>query len=96
MPLSRRHGSTFFEPNDYTHAPIITVSGGVALVEALSDACPKDAPAGVKKAIKHSPFSPSPTTAPPTPPAGRRPASRMPASPPLPMRPPPRRTPRNS
>lgn len=43
-----------FEPNDYTHAPVITVQSGVSLVNALVDACPKDASAGVKKALKYA------------------------------------------
>jgi len=42
-----------FEPSDYNRAPIITVSSGVSLARALADACPKDAPAGVKKAKKY-------------------------------------------
>lgn len=42
-----------FEPSEYTRAPIITVSSGCALANALVDACPKDAPPGVKKAKKH-------------------------------------------
>lgn len=42
-----------FDPSDYNRAPILTVSTGVTLCQALVDACPKDAPAGVKKAKKH-------------------------------------------
>jgi hypothetical protein len=42
-----------FEPTDYVRAPIITVSSGVSLAIALADACPKAAPANVKKAAKH-------------------------------------------
>jgi hypothetical protein len=37
----------------YSHAPTITVSTGVSLCRALVAACPKDAPAHVKKASKH-------------------------------------------
>jgi hypothetical protein len=42
-----------FDPSPYVHAPIITVSSGVTLAHALVDACPKTAPANVKKAAKH-------------------------------------------
>lgn len=42
--------STNFDPADYIHAPVITVSSGVALALALVDACPKASPANVKKA----------------------------------------------
>ena len=42
-----------FEPSSYVRAPIITVSTGVSLALSLVDACPKAAPANVKKASKH-------------------------------------------
>jgi hypothetical protein len=37
----------------YVRAPVITVSTGIALAKALSEACPQDASPGVKKALKH-------------------------------------------
>ena len=37
----------------YVRAPVITVSTGIALANALADACPADASPGVKKALKH-------------------------------------------
>lgn len=42
-----------FDPAAYVRAPIITVQSGVTLALALVDACPKNAPANVKKAGKH-------------------------------------------
>jgi len=42
-----------FDPSDYVRAPIITLTSGVTLALALVDACPKTAPANVKKACKH-------------------------------------------
>lgn len=41
-----------FDPTPYVRAPIVTVSSGVTLALAVADACPKDAPANVKKAQK--------------------------------------------
>ncbi len=38
------------DPVTYAHAPSITVSTGITLAHALVDACPKNAPANVKKA----------------------------------------------
>lgn len=38
------------DPVTYAHAPSITVSTGITLATALVDACPKNAPANVKKA----------------------------------------------
>jgi hypothetical protein len=42
--------STAFDPADYVHAPIITVSTGVTLALALADACPANASPTVVKA----------------------------------------------
>jgi len=42
-----------FDASLYIRAPIITVSTGVTLANALHDACASGAPAGVKKASKH-------------------------------------------
>lgn len=42
-----------FDPSMYVRAPVITVSTGIALAKALSEACPQDASPGVKKALKH-------------------------------------------
>src|SRR5262245_53733750 len=44
--------TTHFDPTPYVHAPIITVSSGVSLALSLVDACPKSAPANVRKAAK--------------------------------------------
>ncbi len=41
------------DPMTYAHAPSVTVSTGITLAGALVDACPKDAPANVKKAAKY-------------------------------------------
>ena len=41
------------DPVTYAHAPSVTVSTGITLASALVDACPKDAPANVKKAAAH-------------------------------------------
>jgi hypothetical protein len=41
------------DPVTYAHAPSITVSTGISLAGALVDACPKDAPANVKKAATY-------------------------------------------
>lgn len=41
------------DPITYAHAPSVTVSTGITLATALVDACPKDAPANVKKAAVH-------------------------------------------
>lgn len=41
------------DPATYAHAPSVTVSTGITLAHALVDACPKDAPANVKKAAAH-------------------------------------------
>jgi hypothetical protein len=42
-----------FDPALYVRAPIFTMSVGITLAFALVDACPKSAPANVKKACKH-------------------------------------------
>ena len=42
-----------FDPTLYVRAPIVTASTGATLALALAGACPKDAPANVKKAAKH-------------------------------------------
>lgn len=42
-----------FDPSLYVRSPIITVSSGATLALALVEACPKGAPANVKKAAKH-------------------------------------------
>jgi hypothetical protein len=44
---------TSFDPTPYVHAPVITVATGATLALSLVDACPKTAPANVKKAAKH-------------------------------------------
>jgi hypothetical protein len=49
----RRRMSIPFDPTGYVNAPIITVASGVSLALALVGACPKTAPANVKKAAKH-------------------------------------------
>lgn len=41
-----------FEPSQYLRAPIITVSSGITLADALVKGAPADAPANVKKAVK--------------------------------------------
>lgn len=45
--------ATPFDPSLYVRSPIITVSSGATLAIALAEACPKNAPANVKKAAKH-------------------------------------------
>jgi hypothetical protein len=45
--------SEAFDPTVYTRAPVINVSSGITLAQALVQACPKNAEAGVKKAAKH-------------------------------------------
>lgn len=44
--------ATTFDPSQYTRSPILTMASGITLCGALVDACPDDAPAGVKKASK--------------------------------------------
>jgi hypothetical protein len=42
-----------FDPIPFAHAPSVTVSTGITLANALVAACPKDAPANVKKAAAY-------------------------------------------
>jgi hypothetical protein len=42
-----------FDPSLYVRSPVVTASTGATLALALAGACPKDAPANVKKAAKH-------------------------------------------
>lgn len=49
MPISTV-STVPLDPITYAHSPSITVSTGITLATALVDACPKDAPANVKKA----------------------------------------------
>jgi len=42
-----------FDPIPFAHAPSVTVSTGITLANALVNACPKDAPANVKKAAAY-------------------------------------------
>jgi hypothetical protein len=42
-----------FDPSLYVRSPIVNASTGATLALALAGACPKDAPANVKKAAKH-------------------------------------------
>lgn len=41
------------DPAAYAHAPNMSVSSGIALANALADACPEDAEPKVKRALKH-------------------------------------------